>query len=252
MSTRKIHLLLTKEHIRPDWMDERKIAVVFDVLLATSTIVSCLSFGAKKVYPAFNEEKAIALAQTMPEGSSVLASELDGKTIKGFTQPTPLYLRKNCLDKHVILASTNGTVAIGCSSGAHKTYIGSIMNIEATAQSLMEDCCDRTIMIVCAGSAGNFCMEDFLGSGLLLQSLSTYTNLLMNDAAMAAYCLAGKKPMDITEVLKRSKTGRMLVENGYGQDIEWIAKQNAIPFSAILDEDGFIRKKEEKHTDWLV
>ena len=44
---RKIHLLLKKEEIDEQKISENKVAVIFDILLATSTIAAALEFGSK-------------------------------------------------------------------------------------------------------------------------------------------------------------------------------------------------------------
>ena len=47
----RIHLLFKKEELDEAKLDATKTVVVFDILLATSTISACLSFGARSVIP---------------------------------------------------------------------------------------------------------------------------------------------------------------------------------------------------------
>lgn len=81
---RKIHLLLKKEEIDEQKISENKVAVVFDILLATSTITSALEFGAKQVIPVLNGTDAEKIASTMNGEDCVLVGEYQGKTIDGF------------------------------------------------------------------------------------------------------------------------------------------------------------------------
>lgn len=80
--TRKIHVVLKKE----DLVMERlagKIAVVFDIILATSTITAALEQGAEAVIPVYDREEAVEVSSAFPSSSAVLAGEYNGQW-KGF------------------------------------------------------------------------------------------------------------------------------------------------------------------------
>ncbi len=54
----KIHLLMQKEFIDPTKLKNCSV-IVFDVLLATTTITPLLQHGAKKVIPVLNGDAAL-------------------------------------------------------------------------------------------------------------------------------------------------------------------------------------------------
>src|SRR5699024_3070954 len=127
----KIHLLWKKEEINESRISDDKIAVVFDVLLATSTIASCLASGAKRVIPVLNEAEALEKSKTLHYGQAddvLLAGESDGVTIDGFVDPVPAVLNEQVPGKTVILSTTNGTVAIRKAAMAKKVYTASLLN----------------------------------------------------------------------------------------------------------------------------
>ena len=62
----KIQLLIRKEDISAKKIaDGEKIAIVLDVLLATTTIVSALKEGAKEVIPVLNPDEAIRVSKVI-------------------------------------------------------------------------------------------------------------------------------------------------------------------------------------------
>ena len=108
----KIHLLMKKEEIQAVKIaDRNKYAVVLDVLLATTTIVSALKDGAKEVIPVLHSNEAMELAKGFQQGECVLAGELDAKPIDGFIYPSPTLIGESIKGKTLILSTTNGTVA---------------------------------------------------------------------------------------------------------------------------------------------
>ena len=74
------------------------MAVVLDVLFATSTIINAFAAGATEVIPTLDEAGAHAEAQKHPDGSYVLAGELYAVTLPGFAPPTPLALTEHGLE----------------------------------------------------------------------------------------------------------------------------------------------------------
>jgi 2-phosphosulfolactate phosphatase len=119
--TAKVHVVLKKEELIEEKL-EGKIAVVFDILLATSTITTVLHEGAKAVIPVMDGKEALHTASAFSKEEIVLVGEYQGKTIEGFLDPNPSSLKESIPDKTVILSTTNGTVAIRKASEAKKVY----------------------------------------------------------------------------------------------------------------------------------
>ena len=79
----KVHVLYRKEELDHERL-EGKVAIVLDVLFATSTIITALANGATEVIPTLDEAGARAEAQKHPPGSYILAGELYAETLPGF------------------------------------------------------------------------------------------------------------------------------------------------------------------------
>jgi len=239
--THKIHVLTRKEEI-DTVRANGKIAIVLDVLFATSTIAAALAHGATEVVPAMNEAAARALGGQYREDETVLAGELMAVTLPGFAPPTPLALVAHGVkDKRVIYATTNGTVALKSVGGAEHVYAAALVNGAAVIDHVLANHRDRTLLIVCSGSMGNFNLEDFYGAGYLVDLLASRLGERadFSDAARAARALYGHAPPHPS--LADSRVGRMMRERGYGGEVEYAARLSVLDVVPRLDDGRLVR-----------
>ncbi|MGB8001052.1 MAG: 2-phosphosulfolactate phosphatase [Anaerobacillus sp.] len=245
----KIHVLMKKEDIDQAKIGEDKIAVVLDVLLATSTITSALEFGAERVIPVLNQHDALEEAKKLPEGSYLLSGEYEGRTIEGFLEPNPLQLKKAVKGKTLILSTTNGTVAIKRSNEAKCVYVASLLNGQAIAKKINDEHEDETIVIVCSGSSGEFALEDFYGAGYLInQILSSHDGWELTDSAHAAVSFYEGSKKSGEAVLLSSRVGKMIQRYGFEEEVRFVASEgifSIIPF--VKGQKTVVR--EEAHHD---
>src|ERR1700730_8781422 len=90
------------------------VAVVIDVLRATTTIVHALAAGCLAVRPCAEVEEARALAGSMRAGRVLLGGERGGLPLPGFdlgNSPRD-YTGKVCRGNTLVLTTTNGTRAL--------------------------------------------------------------------------------------------------------------------------------------------
>ncbi|MDF0725420.1 2-phosphosulfolactate phosphatase [Cytobacillus sp. S13-E01] len=234
----KLHLLMKKEEIDEEKMKDNKIAVVFDVLLATSTITSGLYFGAKEVIPVLNGEAAKKEAEGRIRDSYALVGEYEGVTIEGFLDPNPLKLKEHIKDKTMILSTTNGTVAINKASEAKKVYICSLLNGSAVADTINRLHKDETLVVICSGSGGEFCIEDFYGAGYFLDCLLNNADNQWNltDAALSALLFYRGNHQKSDEVLLTSRVGQMLSKYGFEEEVQFVGKHGFLPIVPYLSK----------------
>lgn len=232
----RIHLLLKKEEIDEAKIQD-KIAVVFDVLLATSTITLGLELGAKAVIPVKRGEEAQTVSQSMEPGSFLLVGEQEGIALEGFLDPITFRLQEEVAGKTVILSTTNGTVAIRKSAPAKQVYICSLLNGQAVAKKLMQEHAEETIIIVCSGSSGAFCLEDFYGAGYLLDCLVSAGEheWSLTDSAQAALLFYQGNRADSQAVLQQSAIGQMIGELGFAEEVEYVSQRGIISLVPYLE-----------------
>jgi len=237
----KIHVLLKKEELDGQRLPG-KVVVVLDVLFATSSIVTALAHGAVEVVPFLNGEAALQEAARRPKGSYVLSGELNAMTLAGFSHPMPMsLLEENLSGKTLIYSTTNGTVALGKAREADHVYAAALLNGEAMVAHIERAHPADTVLIVCSGSADNFNLEDFYGSGYLVSLLARRSGAHeFSDAAVAARLLHDH--CDAMECLAASRVGRMMLSRGLRHEVEFAAQKSRFPVVARL-EDGSLRRQ---------
>ena len=228
----RIHVLGKKEDLDAVRMPG-KVAIVLDVLFATSTIVTALAHGASAVTPALDESAARAESERHPPGSFVLAGELYAETLPGFAPPTPLALVDHGVaGKHVIYSTTNGTVALRGAAGAGHVYAAALLNGRAVVDHVLARHPERTILIVCSGSMGNFNLEDYYGAGYLVELLAERLGegADFSDAARVARTLF--RSGDPVPTLINCRVGQIMLERGLAHEIAYAAglsKHEVVP-----------------------
>ena len=244
----KIHLLWKKEEIDAVQMNEDKLAIVFDVLLATSSITTCLAYGAKDVIPVLDGAEALQEAKKFRPEEICLVGEYNGITIDGFLDPMPLGLQKQVNGKTVVLSTTNGTVAIRNSADAKEVYIASLLNGEAVAQKLLETYEDETIIVVCSGSQNQFCIEDFYGAGYFINQLvDAYgtEKVDLTDSALAAKYFYKRSEDQAVKILSESRVGKMIANYGCHDDVVYVSQQGILSVVPKL-VDGKVKVEREQ------
>lgn len=238
----KVHVIFKKEDVKEHMNIERKIVVIFDVLLATSTISTVLAHGAEKVIPVLNEGEARERYNEI-KSNCILVGESGGKTIEGFLDPDPTLLIDKVKGKTVILSTTNGTVAIQKGKKAKKLYIGSLLNSKAVVSHILEKYQGETILLVASGAGGVFNVEDFYGTGHFLHNLLSQSNKEwdLTDAAYVAYQFFKKKKDESKQVLRNGAVGKMLTADGFGEAIDFAAKQDIYNIVPFLSGDTIIK-----------
>ncbi len=243
----KIHVVLKKEDIDQAKISEEKIAVVLDILLATSTITSALEFGAERVIPVLDQHEALQEAKTLPEGSYLLSGEYEGRTIEGFLDPNPLQLKKAVKGKTLILSTTNGTVAIKRTREAKRVYVASLLNGHAIAKKLNDSHREETIVIICSGSSGEFALEDFYGAGYLIHQMLTTHDWELTDSSRAAVSFYEGSSKSGEDVLLSSRVGEMIKRYGFEKEVSFVASEGIFSIVPYVKAQKTVVREEVHH-----
>jgi len=236
-----LHVLMHKDELSVEHA-RNSVVVVFDILFATSTIATALQGGAEAVYPVRDADEALAVGQRLGEGC-VMAGEHNALPIPGFASALPLELLQVGLSgKRLVYSTTNGTVALRRAEGARVVLAGSLLNGEAVARHVVTHCREGTVLLVCAGSAGTFNLEDFYGAGAFAQQLQTLApgNFQPSDAALAALGLFNNQSLTPTDCLLQSRVGRQVARWGLEQEVRHASTQGLLSVVPVL-EDGVLR-----------
>jgi len=215
--------------------------VVFDVLRATSSMITALAHGAAEIWPACTIEEAQALRGQKPD--ALLGGERHGELIDGFDLGnSPFEYRQGVAGRTVISTTTNGTVALRACANARHVLVGAILNLEALGELLARDHPEQ-LVFVCAGTFTDFALEDACAAGLLIDELhrriGPTVEADLTDAAQAALGIT-KLFSDPLTTLRTAKNGRVLAGKGRGAEVEWCAQVSRYKVNGAM-EAGVIR-----------
>ncbi len=218
-----------------------KVVVIIDVLFATTTMVAALAHGALEVIPVLDEAAARAEDVRRGVGTCVLAGELYAETLPGFVHPAPLALVEHGIrGRTVVYSTTNGTVAMALAVGARRVYCGALLNATRLAEHIAREHAGETVLLVCAGSGGNFNFEDFYGAGCYVERFAERLGPAgdLSDAARAARTVY--RTSALPQALLECRLGRMMTARGLKHEVEFSCRIDAFPVVPAL-EDGRLR-----------
>lgn len=210
-------------------------AVVFDVLRATSSIVTGLAYGVEAIIPVGTMEEARALKSKDP--SLLLAGERGGLPPHGFDLGNSPEEFKKVKGRRVVMTTTNGTAAIERVKMASKVLVGSLLNIDALANHLFTHR-PGSLLLVCAGTGEEFSLEDAVAAGALVTRLSDDDGL--SDSAILTRSLYEQVGDDLDEWLRQTKNGKHLRKIGKEADILWCARLSVFELVGQLKEQEII------------
>lgn len=219
----KLSLYPSIKYIEEAKLSDR-VVIVIDVLRATSVITTALNNGAKEVIVKIEVDEAMELKGE----DTLLGGERKAKKIEGFDlSNSPLeYSRERIFEKTIVLTTTNGTKTIHKVGNAHRIFIGSMLNGKAVARASIE--ANRDVVIACAGTQGEFSLDDFICAGKIISDFLEVQNVELDDFAASAYMAYLKNKGNILEYVKMAGHYKYLVSLGLEEDIKYCFTEDAI------------------------
>lgn len=207
-----IDVAFTRAEARP-----AAVAVVVDVLRATSSIVQALASGYARVLCAESLERARELRAPgrvlAGEEGLVPPADFDlGNSPAGFEHPR---------GEELILATTNGApTLVAAADVSERVVLAALLNLDAVTAALATE---EDIQLVCAGTKGRLGLEDVYVAGRIALRLPGRRT----DAARAAECVAARYPEPI-RALSDSEDARALAAVGLERDVDACARESVI------------------------
>lgn len=209
------------------------LAVVLDVLRATSTVTSAVAGGYRRVLCAATIDQARALRAA----GRVLAGEQHCVMPNGFDQGNSPADAAHPRGDDLILATTNGAPTIlAAAASAPCVLIGCVLNLAAVVREIhnrVDPFC-ATIQLVCSGTNGRVALEDVYLAGRLSALLSGPRS----DAARVAQAVAltFTEPYD---ALNASEDAAVLRSVDLADDIAYCARESVLDLvPALLSIEG--------------
>jgi len=201
------------------------VAIVVDVLRASTTITTLLSFI----------DEVYITTSTSKKENAIYIGERKGRKIEGFdfgNSPTEILANKDIIKERyengekVILTTTNGTRVLKSLDAEH-IFIGAIVNAKYVAKAV-EDFED--VSLVPCHRENNFAIDDFIGCGVIAK----YLNGEFDEFIKAALELTKH---DWMSLILNSSSAENLKNLGYEKDVTFAILENSIDAVGIYKKD---------------
>lgn len=220
--------------------------VVFDVLRATSTIVTALSRGAESVQPVASIAEALKLREADP--AVLLAGERNGLRITAAVSGRPdfdlgnsprEYTADRVRGRRIVTTTTNGTRAFAACRGARHVFAASFLNLKRTAGQVLRTRSSE-VVLVCSGTGEEVAFEDCLGAGALLHELlHADPKLNLGDSAHVVADLFAANADDLESAVQKSSNARRLLSlPELAEDVSFCLSENLYPIVVAADPQG--------------
>lgn len=234
---------LLPDNPRPPSLDpSQTIAVVVDVLRATSVMATALANGAARIVTFETVEQAVEWAEQEAKSGErpLLCGERHCQPIAGFdlgNSPSE-YSQQRVAGKTLVVTTTNGTRALAAAVDFHHIITASFLNLTASIDRIGDA---PAVHLICAGTDGRITAEDTLLAGAFAsRCVSQHAARLGNDEARLAVdhwhqCRGGGEQPTATAIaaaLLDSQGGRNLSRLGMADDVRLCAQPDthrAIP-----------------------
>ena len=226
------------------------VCVVFDVLRATSTMVTALGNGACAILPVREIAEAVELREH--DASLLLAGERDGVRISAkqtggvefdLGNSPREFTADKVEGKSVVMTTTNGTRALKSCLSADLVFASSFLNLKATADAVIEQV-PRKLIVVCSGTHEQTALEDTLAAGALCDLLwPLFEGRNIADSALVARQVFLQVEPWLEAALGRASNGaRLLGMPDLAADVAFCAQRDVSSLVAIMGKDGKIRR----------
>ncbi|TWU57508.1 2-phosphosulfolactate phosphatase [Rubripirellula reticaptiva] len=220
--------------------DKIDVAVVIDVLRATSVATVAMAAGATEIVTCreISDARSRALPGAVdPESTapSLLCGERECRPIDGFqfgNSPAE-YTPALVAGKRLILTTTNGTRAVEVASAADSIMLASFLNLSAVIDAIMDA---DTVHVVCAGTNGDVTGEDVMLAGAIIDRCQARLGsaLELDDASAIAKAWWHARqptpsPASLAAAFSETAGGRNLIRVGYEADLARCAAIDTVP-----------------------
>ncbi|MCY6355276.1 2-phosphosulfolactate phosphatase family protein [Clostridium sp. ZS2-4] len=221
----KIDIIISNEDIKEEKIKDKTVIIV-DMLRATSVIVTALKNGCREVIPVVDIEEAKAIVKDNRE-NYVLGGERNAIKIEGFDfSNSPLEYKEDIAkDKILVMTTTNGTKAINKAVSARSMLIGALINAEAVAKRAVE--LNNDVVVINAGTYGEFSIDDFICSGYIVDCIIKLAAVKLSDIAVTAHYIY-EQNQDILSFIKKAKHYNTLIKLGLEKDLEYCCQKDII------------------------
>ncbi len=226
------------------------VCVVFDILRATTSMVTALHHGATAIFPVADIPAALALRAQHPD--LLLAGERQGLRIRAdltggldfdLGNSPREFTPARVAGRSIAMTTTNGTRALQACTHSAATLAASFLNLKATAQWI-RDRRPRHLVLVGSGTFEEAAFEDTLAAGALADLLWTgFEDGHVADSAQIARHIYRAHQDDLAAAMRYARNGRRLLAHPeLHPDVAACLQRDTAGLCAALDRSGAVRR----------
>lgn len=223
----KIDIIISGDDIRNEKIINKTV-VVIDMFRATSVITTAMNNGCKEIIPFLTIEETLKKAEELGRENCILGGERNAIKIDGFdVSNSPLeYTESLVKNRNVLMTTTNGTKTLTRCYEAKNILIGAMINAKAVAEKIIE--INNDVVIVNAGTNGNFSMDDYICSGYIIDEvLKKKKSLELSDISKTAL-LIYRSHEDILSYVKEASHYSVMKNLKLDDDIKYCVRKSII------------------------
>jgi len=223
--------------------------VVFDVLRATSSMLTALHNGAEEIIPVIEIAEALAIKRQRPE--VLLAGERHGLRIRkeltrsvdfDFGNSPRDFTPEKVAGRTIAWTTTNGTRALRACAQAEMILLGALVNLRAVTD-VLDQLRPKNLLLVCAGTFEDAAFEDLFAAGTLIETLRNLNPAGdLSDSAQLVWHACRQVGENKEALIASSLNARRLCANpDLAADVEICLRRDTIQLNAALMNDGSVR-----------
>lgn len=215
---------------------ENALYVVVDILRATTSMSIAFKNGVKNIVPVAEVEKT----RKFKDLGYLIAGERNCQKIEGFDfGNSPFdFIPEKVTGKTIAYTTTNCTQAIELAKNKGDVMIAAFVNMASSISWMSRQ--QKDIVIFCAGWENNFCLEDTVFAGVLIELLMKEgTFIPKGDSALVSLNLCREAGSNYAVFLKQASHRNRLLQFYNEQEIDYCFSTD-IAENVIVLKDGFL------------
>ena len=228
----------------------RTVCVVFDVLRATTTILTALHSGAEAIIPVCAITEALAWRARRPD--VLLAGERHGLRLTArltggvefdLGNSPREFTPERVKGRTIVTTTTNGTRTLRAVVGARRVLVGGFVNLSAVAVLVSQSEAEEVI-VVCSGTGEEAAFEDALAAGALCELIWPRDEITtITDSAQMAREIYRGHAANLMEAVTLSRNGRTLLAiPALAADVSMCLERDIFRVVGELGRDGVVRR----------
>ena len=228
----EIEVSLTPELYAHRTLVAEHTTVAIDLLRATTSICAAFQSGCEAVLPLCTLE---GIEGYRAQGYRIAAERGGCRVGEAEYDNSPTgYLREDLHGIRIAYSTTNGTVSILRAADAKQVLVGSFANISALCNRLRQQ--GNSVVLLCSGWEGDFCMEDALVAGAIIDRLCDLATL-RGDAARMAHTLWQQAKQNPRAYCEQASHVARLQRLGAEDDVDFAFLMDTCPVVPRLENN---------------